>query len=118
VTVVTYGGITAAVESAMQRMIEQEELRFDYFVLTQLWPQRLERVIESARSTGRLVVVEENVADFGVAAAVISEVAQQVRTLTCRAVGSASVPIPAARHLEDQVLASVDKIESAIREVV
>jgi pyruvate dehydrogenase E1 component beta subunit len=118
VTLVTYGGMTIASESAMKRMVEQEELRFDYFVLTQLWPQRLEHVVESARRTGRLVVVEENVADFGIGAAVISAVAQRVGSLACRAVGSAPVPIPAVRHLEDQVLPSIDRITAAIQEVI
>ena len=117
VTIVTYGGLTATVEAAMRRMIEEQELRFDYFVLTQLWPKRLESVVQSAARTGRLVVVEEAMADFGVAASVISEVAQQVRGVACRAVGAASACIPAVRHLEDRVLPSVDRVATAIRQV-
>jgi pyruvate/2-oxoglutarate/acetoin dehydrogenase E1 component len=117
VTIVTYGGLTATVEAAMRRMIEEQELRFDYFILTQLWPQRLDGVVQSAARTGRLVVVEEAAAEFGVGSAVISEVAQQVRGIACRVVGATSACIPAVRHLEDRVLPSVDRVVAAICQV-
>jgi pyruvate/2-oxoglutarate/acetoin dehydrogenase E1 component len=65
-----------------------------------------------------LVVVEENVADFGVAAAVLSAVSQEVRSLACRAVGCLPVPLPAVRHLEDLVLPSAEAVKRAIRDVL
>jgi len=118
VTVVTYGGMTSVAEVAMHDMVAEDELRFDYFVLTQLWPLRLDPIVASARRTGRLVVVEENVADFGVAAAVLSAVSQEVRSLACRAVGCLPVPLPAVRHLEDLVLPSAEAVKRAIRDVL
>jgi 2-oxoisovalerate dehydrogenase E1 component len=60
VTVVTYGGATGIVEEAMRRVVVEEETRFEYIILTQLWPLELDEVIESVRRTQRLVVVEEN----------------------------------------------------------
>jgi 2-oxoisovalerate dehydrogenase E1 component len=118
VTVVTYGGSTPAVEAALRELIEQEELRFDYFVLTQLWPQRLEAVAQSVRRTRKLVVVEENVADFGIASAVVADLVQQVGPLAARTVGAESLPIPAVRHLEDLVLPTTGKVAAAIRAVL
>lgn len=118
VTVVTYGGSTPAVEAALRELIEQEELRFDYFVLTQLWPQRLEAVAQSVGRTRKLVVVEENVADFGIGAAVIADLVQQIGAFAARTVGSASLPIPAVRHLEDQVLPAANNIAAAVRAVL
>jgi pyruvate dehydrogenase E1 component beta subunit len=117
VTVVTYGGTTPIVEQSMASLIEQDELRFDYFVLTQLWPHRLDKVIESARRSGRLVVVEESNPEFGVAASVIAEVIQQSPGVRCRAVGSLPLPFPAVRHLEEKVLPTEARIMAAIREV-
>jgi pyruvate/2-oxoglutarate/acetoin dehydrogenase E1 component len=116
-TLVTYGGMTAMVEAAMQRLVEEDELRFDYFILTQLWPQRLDAVIHSAARTKKLVVVEESVPDFGVAAAVISEVVQRTGPVACRAVGCEAIPIPAVRHLEDCVLPSTERIVTTMREI-
>ena len=117
VTLVTYGGMTPACEAAMQRAIEELELRFDYIVLTQLWPLDLDAVVASAKRTRRLVVVEESAAEFGVGSAVVSAAAQQVTPLACRAVGAGPTPIPAVRHLEDQVLPSADSVFSAIAAV-
>ena len=68
------------------------------------------------RRTGRLVVVEENVPDFGVGSAVVAAVAQQVpRGLACRVVGAEPVPLPCVRHLEERVLPSADRVAEAIR---
>jgi pyruvate/2-oxoglutarate/acetoin dehydrogenase E1 component len=119
VTVLTYGGTTGLAERAMERLIDDEELSFEYFVLTQLWPLDVTDVVESAQRTGRLVVVEENVPEFGVASAVIASVAQRSTAMVaCRAVGSQPVPIPSIRHLEDAVLPTVESVVDAIKQVM
>jgi 2-oxoisovalerate dehydrogenase E1 component len=115
VTVVTYGGQTAVAEAAMRELLEEEELAFDYIILTQLWPLDVTEVVESVRRTRRLVVVEENVAAFGVGGAVIAAVAERLGGgFACRAVGGRPVPIPSARHLEDRVLPSAGDVAAAI----
>jgi 2-oxoisovalerate dehydrogenase E1 component len=119
VTVVTYGGMTRVAEPAMQQLIEEEELSFDYIVLTQLWPLDVTEIVDSVRSTRRLVVVEENTPEFGVASAVIASVAQCLTEgFACRAVGAQAVPIPSSRHLEDQVLPSAPAIVRATLELM
>jgi 2-oxoisovalerate dehydrogenase E1 component len=115
VTIVTYGGTTGLVERAMHTLVEQHELRFDYFVLTELWPLDVTEIAASVERTRRLVVIEESVAAFGIGSAVIAAVAQQLSTpFTSRAVGAQPVPIPSARHLEDEVLPSVDSVVHAV----
>jgi pyruvate dehydrogenase E1 component beta subunit len=119
VTVVTYGGMTGVAEAAMQQLLEDEELSFDYFVLTQLWPLDVTEVAESVRNTRRLVVVEENVPEYGVGAAVIAGVAQRCPTgFACRVVGVKPVPIPAVRHLEEKVLPSTASVVRAVAEML
>jgi 2-oxoisovalerate dehydrogenase E1 component len=119
VTVVTYGGMTPVVESAMTELLIGHELSFDYIVLTQLWPLDVAAVVESVRRTGRLVVVEEIEPVFGVSSAVIAGVAQELpRGFACRAVGARPVPIPAVRHLEDDVLSSVDSVVQAVLQIL
>lgn len=116
VTVVTYGGMTTAAEAAMRDLIVSDELAFDYFVMTQLWPLDVGPIVESVRRTGRLVVVEEGVATYGVSAAVIAAVAEQLGTAFAgRAVGAFPVPLPSARHLEDAVLPSAGRVADAVR---
>jgi 2-oxoisovalerate dehydrogenase E1 component len=121
VTVVTYGGMTSVAESAMRQLLEEEELAFDYFVLTQLWPLDVTAITESVRRTRRLVVVEENVPEYGVASAVIAAVTQALSAsdgassgLAARADGVKPVPIPAVRHLEEKVLPSAVSVMQAI----
>jgi 2-oxoisovalerate dehydrogenase E1 component len=119
VTVVTYGGMTGVAEGAMHKLLEEEELRFDYFILTQLWPLDVGDIVRSVTRTKRLLVVEENVPDFSVGAAVIAAVAQRIPGgLACRAVGSRPVPFPCARHLENEVLPSVDRVVGAVLEIL
>jgi 2-oxoisovalerate dehydrogenase E1 component len=119
VTLVTYGGMTGPCETALRQLIESDELTFDYVVLTQLWPLDVSAVVDSVRRTTRLVVVEENVADYGISAAVVSAVAQQLpHGFACRALGAAPVPLPSARPLEDAVLPSTAAVATAIQEIL
>jgi 2-oxoisovalerate dehydrogenase E1 component len=117
-TLVTYGGMTGIAELAMRQLLEERETAFDYIILTQLWPLDVTEIIESVWRTRRLVVVEESVADYGVAASVIAQVVQKDPGVGCRAVGARPVPIPAVRHLEDDVLPSAARVAAAITELL
>jgi 2-oxoisovalerate dehydrogenase E1 component len=119
VTVVTYGGMTGPAETALRQLIEEEEVRFEYIVLTQLWPLDVTEIAASVARTRRLVVVEENVPEYSVASAVIAGVAQATTGgFACRAVGAVPTPIPAVRHLEDHVLPSAANVTKAIRAIL
>jgi 2-oxoisovalerate dehydrogenase E1 component len=119
VTVVTYGGMTGTVEAAMRRLLVEEELTFDYVVLTQLWPLDIREVIASVARTRKLVVVEENVADYGVNSAVVTAVARELgQGFACRTVGARPVPLPCVRHLEEKVLPSAEAVATAITSLV
>jgi pyruvate/2-oxoglutarate/acetoin dehydrogenase E1 component len=110
--------MTFPCESAMAALFEEQELAFDYLVLTQLWPLDLHEVVQSVGRTKRLVVVEESVADYGVSAAVMAHVAQSIPGVIGRTVGAKPLPIPGARHLEDKVLPSEADVREAILALV
>ncbi|HEY4300751.1 MAG TPA: thiamine pyrophosphate-dependent enzyme [Candidatus Didemnitutus sp.] len=115
VTVVTYGGSAPICERAMKRLFETDELAFDYFILTQLWPLDLTGILASVGRSRRLLVVEENVPAFGISAAVISGVVQAAPGTSCRAVGAQPLPIPSVRHLEDLVLPGEEAVIAGVR---
>jgi 2-oxoisovalerate dehydrogenase E1 component len=118
VTLVTYGGMTGAAEAAMRELIEQEELAFDYVVLTQLWPLNVDWIADSVRRTRRLVVIEENTAGYGISAAVLAAVSERVADgFAARRVGADAVPLPSARHLEALALPSASDVCAAIRDI-
>jgi pyruvate dehydrogenase E1 component beta subunit len=105
-------------EKAMKQLIFDDELRFDFIVLTQLWPVTDDEIVASVRRTGRLIVAEEGVPDYGVGAALIASVARKLeRPFQTRAVGMRPVPIPCARHLEDEVLPQEADVIAAIRAI-
>jgi 2-oxoisovalerate dehydrogenase E1 component len=115
VTLVTYGGTAGIVEQAMRHLVEEEELRFELIILTQIWPLEAEEVITSVQRTRRLVVVEEGNSDYGVGGALAGLVAESIGgSFQMRRVGSMPVPLPCARQLEDAVLPSVERIRAAI----
>jgi pyruvate dehydrogenase E1 component beta subunit len=118
VTVVTYGGMTEPVEQALLELACEEEIFCDYFVLTQLWPLEADPLAASVQRTGRLVVVEEGVPDFGLGAAVIARLAQRgALAFRSAAVGARPEVIPCAAHLEAAVLPGEADVRAAILNV-
>jgi pyruvate/2-oxoglutarate/acetoin dehydrogenase E1 component len=80
-----------------------------------LWPLDITPILQSVLRTRRLVVVEENVPEYGVGAAVIAAIAQRCpEGFASRAIGVQPVPIPAVRHLEEKVLPSAASVVEAV----
>lgn len=113
VTLVTYGGALEWTEEALERLFVDHEVDCDLIVLTQLWPLKLDEVLESVERTGRLVTIEEGSAEFGVGAAMLAQLASR---LSCRglALGSRPLPIPSARQLEARCLPDAVAIVQAV----
>jgi 2-oxoisovalerate dehydrogenase E1 component len=120
VTVVTYGGMTDMVEEALEHLLLEEELDFDYFILTQLSPLHLDEVIASAARTQHLVTLEEGPLAFGIGGEVVARVTDALggRGLKTARVGARDMPIASARHQEREVLPSWDDIIAAILKTV
>lgn len=119
VTLVTYGGMTDMAEQVMESLLLQEEIDFDYFVLSGLDPVSIEPLQESVRRTGTFVFVEETHVSCGIGAAWLARVAESVdQPFRARRVGAKPLPIPSARNIERQVLPSSQDILAAILEVL
>jgi len=85
-----------------------------------LVPLDVRTVLESVQRTSRLVIVEENPYQGGWGGTVASIVADEgfeALDAPVRRVASASVPLPFADILEDQVIPTVDKVVEAVREL-
>ena len=82
-----------------------------------LEPFDTERVVESVRKTGRLVVVDEDTERCGVGAEIAMQVAERAFGALKAApqrVGNPNLPVPYSPVLEEAVLPSTQKIEEAI----
>ena len=119
VTVVSYGNAAQLVEEALAQLLMEHEEYGELIILTQIWPLDVSVILNSAKRTKRLLVVEPHVAAYGVCAAVISAVAEQsdAKFAFC-SVGAHQFPIPSSRQLEDSVLPSVDAVGRALRQIL
>ena len=118
VTLVTHGGMVDVAEMAMKDLLVSDELRFEFIVLTQLWPLLSDEVAASVARTGRLCVLEETPAPYGVGSAVIAAVAESARRpFVARAIGAEPVPIPSVRSLEERVLPNAARLVQTIRQL-
>ena len=117
-TVVTYGGMVEMVEAALTELRDQEEVRADLLIPTQLYPLDLEPMVESVLETGRLLVVEEGQGFAGFGGELIAQLASdsRIRCLQADRVCAAPCVIPAARPAELQALPGVaDIVGAAVR---
>jgi len=74
-------------------------------------------ILEAARRTGRVLVVDEDYLGFGLSGEIAAQIAESGTTVRFGRIGCESV-IPYARHLEDQVIPSVDRIAGAARRLM
>jgi pyruvate dehydrogenase E1 component beta subunit len=84
-------------------------------------PLDIATLVRSAEKTGRVLVVDEGYAQYGVAshiAAVISEEAFYSLDSPVRRLAARDVPIPFSPVLEDQTVPTVDVVAEAARRTV
>lgn len=117
VTLVSYGGCVDVVEEALSELFVEHEINCDFIVLTQLWPLVVDEVLHSVARSGRLLVVEEGNADYGVGAAILARVAGSM-SFRGRALGAQATPIPSARHLEEEALPNSSRVVQSVLELL
>ncbi|MCA9793503.1 MAG: pyruvate dehydrogenase [Candidatus Eremiobacteraeota bacterium] len=119
VSLITYGGMGEMVMEAAIGLLVEHEVRAEVVVVSCLQPLELAPIEASlARCGGRAVTVEEGPAGGGWGSEVLAACAEAGCLKAAQRVGSANIPIPSARPLEDQVLPSLDQIVAAARSVV
>jgi pyruvate dehydrogenase E1 component beta subunit len=99
-------------------LLAAEGIDIELIDLRWLRPLDYDTVIESVTKTGRLLVVEEQVHAGGWGATVISELAMRGITMSKPSALSLTddVLIPYSPSLEDEVVPSVERIASSVRE--
>lgn len=118
-TVVALASTVPTALAAADRLAA-EGIDMEVIDLRCLVPLDVRTVLESVQRTSRLVIVEENPYQGGWGGTVASIVADEgfeALDAPVRRVASASVPLPFADVLEDQVIPTVDKVVEAVREL-
>jgi pyruvate dehydrogenase E1 component beta subunit len=119
-TLVTYGGsLHKCLEAA--KLIANEGIEAEVVDLRSLRPLDMATVCESIARTHRALIVDEGWKACGVAAEIITRVVEEAfyeLDAPLARVCSIEVPMPYPKHLEDAALPSVERIVSAIREML
>jgi len=119
---VTVVALAATVPMALAAagQLAREGVGVEVIDLRTLVPLDMATVLASVARTSRLLIVEENPFQGGWGATVASIIADEGFTLLdapIRRVAAACVPLPFADALEDQVIPTVDKVVTAIRQL-
>jgi pyruvate dehydrogenase E1 component beta subunit len=80
-----------------------------------------ELLIQSARKTGHVLVVDEGYQSFGVTAEIAARIMQGAFNYLdhpVRRLGAADVPVPFSPSLEDLTIPSADRIYSTIKDML
>jgi pyruvate dehydrogenase E1 component beta subunit len=119
---VTIVALAATVPMALAAagLLAAEGISAEVIDLRTLVPLDMATVLASVARTSRLLIAEENPFQGGWGGTVASIVADEGFTLLdapIRRVAAACVPLPFADALEDQVIPTVDKVVTAVRQL-
>jgi pyruvate/2-oxoglutarate/acetoin dehydrogenase E1 component len=118
ITLAAYGHMAEFAREAALKLAYEYEIFVTLIVPTQLAPFDLpiQPILESAKSTQRLLVVEEGTLSQGWGAEILARAAETLGTKlkAVRRVAAREVPIPASAVLEQAVLPDVDAIVKSV----
>ncbi len=117
--IIAPGGLTPRVLGAARQLLVEEELVCEMLVPSRLYPLDVEPVLDAVLSAGRVVVVDDGVAGGGWGAELIRTLYDTLWGRLPHPVQLLQPPravIPAAAHLERQMLLQESTIVRALRE--
>jgi pyruvate dehydrogenase E1 component beta subunit len=120
VTLVSYAKmVQISLQAADQ--LAKEGISAEVIDLRSLRPLDTRPVIESFKKTNRCVVVEENWALYGVGAEIAARLQEEAfdwMDAPIKRVSQEDVPLPYSRELEQSALPNVEKVISAVKEIL
>lgn len=83
--------------------------------LRTLYPLAMDTILEHARRTRRLLIVEPDVTFLGIGAEIAAQVAERAPDVYVKRLGVPRATIPASRELHERTLPAVEEIRVALR---
>ena len=119
-TIAAYGYMAELARQASRKLAYEHEIFTELVVPTQLAPFQIDAILESARTTGRLLVVEEGSLTSGWGAEVLARTAESpaIKLHHARRLAARDLPLPASAPLENALLPGVDEIVRAVLSMV
>jgi pyruvate/2-oxoglutarate/acetoin dehydrogenase E1 component len=120
ILIITYGGVSLHLPQILENLA-QEEISAHAYLPASIHPLNLEPILPTAARCGRILIIEEGPGNFGwsaeAAVQLYDALGPSLKT-PIRRLSALPTAIPAARHLEDQVIITPEKIEKTIWEVL
>ena len=120
-SIITYGR-TVKMSLDVAEHLEQEGFSIEVLDLRTLYPLDREAIIQTAKKTGKVVVVHEAVEFSGFGSEIVSTIVDSEAfyylDAQIKRVGALHCPIPFNPTLEKEVLPSVDRIEAVVRSLL
>jgi len=118
-TIVTYGGMVHEVLECIEPLFYESDFISEIIVISKISPVDCTEIIESVKTTKKLVVVEEGSTVGGISSEIISNIAEIVNFhIQFLKIGSLPVPIPSVKSLERKVIPNKERIINLINEVL
>jgi 2-oxoisovalerate dehydrogenase E1 component len=119
-TLVCYGGSLTEAEKAADKLFDEHELVAEIICPIQIYPLNYRPILDSVKSSGRLLVIEEGQAFCGFGAEVVSVVHQALAgtPLVARRLGAKPHPLASSKHAEQDSLPGADAIVAAVVEMM
>jgi len=120
VTLVTWSYMTHLAQQAAARLA-QDGIETEIVDLLSLCPLDIDTVVESAKNTGRVIIVEEGPKTGGFAAEIAAQIMERAYDYLekpVRRLASPDFPVPSAKNLEAACLPTVADIAALARELV
>jgi pyruvate dehydrogenase E1 component beta subunit len=120
VTLVTWSYMTHLAQQAAARLA-QEGIEAEIVDLLTLSPLDIDTVVESAKNTGRVILVEEGPKTGGFAAEIAAQIMERAHDYLekpVRRLASPDFPVPSAKNLEAACIPTVPEIAALARELV
>src|ERR1700677_2240044 len=117
VTVVAYGDMAREIADELETIFVRSDSVIELVVPITLHPLNIQPILQSARQTRSVVVVENGSVAFGIGSEILAELSEVEPGLRCKRIGADAVPIPSVLSLEKELLPSVNKLIAAISEI-
>ena len=118
-TIAAYGYMAEMARQAQYKLAFEEEIFTEVVIPTQLSPFKIQPVLDSAATTGSILIVEEGTRSMGwgaeVAAILVENLAGKLNKV--RRVCAQETPVPAAVTLEKGMLPQIEDIVNAVRKM-
>ncbi|MFA8299601.1 MAG: thiamine pyrophosphate-dependent enzyme [Hyphomicrobiales bacterium] len=120
-TVVTYGNTVHQCVQAADKIYKESNINVEVIDLRSLIPLDIDTILESLKKSGKALVVHEDKLLSGFGGEIVAQIADagfELLDAPVRRIGATATPIGFNRILEAAILPNVDKIYTAMKEVI